>query len=149
MSKVLGDALRRFDLSAQRIEFVAPPELPLCLGHAPWLEEVFANFLSNAIKYIGEANPQPTIAVVGIVQGRHARYEVRDNGIGIPAAQQATIFEHFTRLSNAGHIKGSGLGLSIVQRIVAKLKGRVGLESQPGQGSTFWFELPHAADPWA
>jgi signal transduction histidine kinase/CheY-like chemotaxis protein len=118
------------------------------LGHAPWLEEVWANLIGNAIKYMGADNPHPHLILRGgLAEEGWARYEVKDNGIGIKAEDYDKLFKMFSRLTNTGTTKG--LGLSIVQRIVAKLKGRVGLESQPGQGSTFWFELPHAADPWA
>ena len=69
------------------------------------------------------------------------RFWVRDNGTGIPPEQQARLFTPFTRLAQA-RATGHGLGLSIVQRIVEKLGGQVGVESQPGQGSLFSFTLP-------
>jgi len=66
---------------------------------------------------------------------------VRDSGPGIPPEAQARLFTPFTRLDQI-RVKGQGLGLSIVRRIVEKLDGQVGVESQPGQGSTFSFTLP-------
>jgi signal transduction histidine kinase len=66
---------------------------------------------------------------------------VRDNGPGLTPEDQAKLFTPFTRVSEA-QIEGHGLGLSIVQRIVEKLGGTVGVESAPGQGSTFFFTLP-------
>ncbi|HOU11830.1 MAG TPA: HAMP domain-containing sensor histidine kinase [Anaerolineae bacterium] len=68
------------------------------------------------------------------------RFWVRDNGIGIPVAQQAQLFTKFTRLRDTE--PGHGLGLSIARNIVEKLGGAVGVESEVGQGSTFWFTLP-------
>jgi signal transduction histidine kinase len=66
---------------------------------------------------------------------------VRDNGPGLDPADQARLFTPFTRLDQVP-VKGHGLGLSIVQRIIEKLGGEVGVESEPGQGSTFFFTLP-------
>jgi signal transduction histidine kinase len=71
------------------------------------------------------------------------RYEVQDNGIGIAEEHHAALFEMFTRF-HRDVANGLGLGLSIVNRIVTKLGGRVGVESAPGKGSTFWFVLPPA-----
>lgn len=117
------------------------PGLPSVMGHAPWLEEVFANLIGNAAKYIGKDNPAPRIAIRAYRQGGNIRYEIQDNGLGIALADQAKLFEMFSRFHRM-EAKGAGLGLSIVQRIIAKLGGEVGVESAPGQGSTFWFVLP-------
>lgn len=73
-----------------------------------------------------------------------ARYEVEDNGIGIAPDDQARLFEMFTRLHTV-QAEGLGLGLSIVHRMVTRLNGKVGVISNPGQGSTFWFTLPLSA----
>lgn len=117
--------------------------LPPALGYGPWLEEVFANLIDNAIKYIGKDNPEPRIAIQGIFQedNHTVRYEVEDNGTGIQPDNIERLFEMFTRF-HTGEIGGSGLGLSIVRRIITKLNGEVGVESVPGEGSTFWFTLP-------
>jgi two-component system sensor histidine kinase/response regulator len=69
------------------------------------------------------------------------RFWVKDNGPGLTEGQQAQLFTQFTRLHKV-RATGYGLGLSIVQRIVAKLGGEVGVESAPGQGSCFYFTLP-------
>jgi signal transduction histidine kinase len=74
------------------------------------------------------------------------RFWVRDDGGGLTIEEQARLFTPFTQLSQV-HATGHGLGLSIVQRIVEKLGGQVGVESQPGQGSTFSFTLPPARQP--
>ncbi|HSJ56650.1 MAG TPA: ATP-binding protein, partial [Anaerolineae bacterium] len=82
-------------------------------------------------------NPDPTAPFV--------RFWVRDHGPGISPKQQEKLFVEFSRLpENERSIEGHGLGLSIVQRIVHKLGGEVGVDSRPGAGSTFWFTLPRA-----
>lgn len=116
-------------------------DFPTVLGNAAWLEEVFANLVDNAIKYIGEQNPEPRIVIRGQQEGTHARYEVSDNGRGIQPEDLPKLFEMFTRFHNR-EAKGSGLGLSIVRRIIGRLGGEIGVESEPGAGSAFWFTLP-------
>jgi len=125
---------------------------PVARGYGPWVEEVWVNYLSNALKYGGQqprvelgADPNPLpLAGEGEVGGT-VRFWVRDNGQGVTPEDQARLFTPFTRLDQA-RAKGHGLGLSIVQRIVEKLGGQVGVESDgvPGQGSTFFFTLPGA-----
>jgi two-component system sensor histidine kinase/response regulator len=103
------------------------------------VEEIWTNYLSNAIKYGG----QPPCVELGATEQSDdfVRFWVRDNGNGLTGEEQARLFAPFTRLYPA-QVKGYGLGLSIVQRIVDKLGGQVGVESRLGQGSTFSFTLP-------
>ena len=100
---------------------------------------MWANYLSNAIKY-GGPSPRVELGATEQADGK-VRFWVRDNGPGIPAEKQAGLFRSFTRLDQA-RAKGHGLGLSIVQRIVEKLGGQVGVESEVGRGSVFAFSLP-------
>jgi len=131
-------------------EIRLPETLPVALGHAPWIEEVWVNYLTNALLY-GDRHDltpsaPPRVEPGGeLIAGDRARFWVRDQGIGIPPAEQARLFTPFTQLAQA-HTKGHGLGLSIVRRIVEKLGGEVGVESTgvPGEGSTFYFTLPAA-----
>lgn len=116
-------------------------DLPPAMGYSPWLEEVFANLVDNSIKYIGEDNGDPRIVIYGRRTGELARYEIVDNGVGIEEADQQRLFQMFTRF-HRHHADGTGLGLSIARRIVEKLGGRIGVESQPGNGTKFWIELP-------
>jgi len=76
------------------------------------------------------------------------RYEVQDNGLGIALENQTRLFDMFTRMHNT-HVPGYGLGLSIVHRMVMKLNGQIGVESEFGAGSTFWFTLPAPKEPVA
>jgi signal transduction histidine kinase len=120
---------------------------PRALGYAPWVEAVWANYISNAIKYGG----RPPVVELGAEQpvdpatGRPAmvRFWVRDNGQGLSEEAQERLFTPFTRLEQS-RVEGHGLGLSIVRRIVEKLGGEVGVESEVGRGSVFFFTLPAA-----
>ncbi|MEZ4836351.1 MAG: ATP-binding protein [Caldilineaceae bacterium] len=111
---------------------------PAAIGHAGWLEEVWVNYVTNALKYGGAP---PRVVLGATVQGQSVRFWVCDNGSGITPADQARLFEPFVRLQPT-RADGHGLGLSIVRRIVERCNGNVGVESTPGEGSTFWFELP-------
>ncbi|MBN1934563.1 MAG: PAS domain S-box protein [Anaerolineae bacterium] len=128
-------------------EVVAPEVWPIALGHAAWVEEVWANYLSNAIKYGGapDQDVPPRIELGATILDGQIRFWVRDNGGGIPSEKQDVLFTRFTRLDQV-RAEGHGLGLSIVRRIVTRLGGQVGVESQEGQGSTFYFTLPAAKD---
>jgi signal transduction histidine kinase len=117
---------------------------PAC-GYAPWVEEIWYNYISNALKYGG----QPPRVELGAERPDAQRvcFWVRDNGPGLSADQMARLFVEFTRVGDAaqaGQLHGHGLGLSIVKRIVDKLGGEVGVQSQPGMGSVFRFYLPAA-----
>ncbi len=146
MGSIVQEALLRQDGLGDKIpaQVLAPDESvwPVALGHAPWVEEVWVNYLSNAVKYGGRplhielgATPQ--------ADGK-ARFWVRDNGPGIKPEDRAKLFVPYTQLNYARGI-GHGLGLSIVRRIVEKLGGEVGVESTPEQGATFYFTLPLAS----
>ncbi len=112
---------------------------PVAISYAPWIEEVWANYISNAIKYGGT----PPIVEVGAALQADGmiRCWVRDNGPGIQTEKQPLLFTPFKRLDGT-RARGHGLGLSIVQRIMQKLGGEAGVESTPGQGCLFYFTLP-------
>ncbi len=143
MFDIVGEVQERL---AQMIELthaqiILPKEWPPALGHAPWIEEVWANYISNAIKY-GGSPPRVEIGATHQNNGS-AVFWVTDNGEGLSAAERGRLFTPFTQL-NKVRAQGNGLGLSIVRRIVDRLDGRVGVRSEPGQGSTFFFTLPLA-----
>jgi len=142
---VLGSALSRFEhqIEDNNITLQIGGSLPTVMAHAQWIEEVFANLISNAIKYIGEDNANPRIEIHGWLEGKCAIFEVTDNGIGIPKEQQAQLFEMFSRVGDL-NVDGLGLGLSIAHRIIKRLNGEIGVRSASGEGSTFWFTLPAA-----
>jgi signal transduction histidine kinase len=129
-------------------EIIAPDEWPMAMGHGPWVQEVWANYISNALKYGGRpprvelgATPPSVLPASGEDKGEAVRFWVRDNGQGLTEEEQKNLFTEFTRLHQV-RAEGYGLGLSIVRRIVEKLGGDVGVESKVGEGSTFYFTLP-------
>ncbi|MBR7799792.1 sensor histidine kinase [Undibacterium fentianense] len=111
---------------------------PIVRGNAQWIEEVWVNYLSNAIKYGGNS-PQIELGVTNLANG-YVKCWVQDAGPGLSAEQQSRLFEQFTRF-DTNNTEGHGLGLSIVQRIVNKLGGEVGYEHGQVGGSLFWFTL--------
>jgi len=161
MKPIVHQAYERLEylIRERHAEINMPSHWPQVLGHALWVEEVWFNYLSNGCKY-GGTPPRLELGWDGPVHelvtrqagedaltipltGPQIRFWVRDNGKGIAPADQARLFIPFTRL-NQVHVKGHGLGLSIVRRIVEKLNGQVGVESDgiAGHGSRFYFTLP-------
>ncbi len=145
MTQAAKGATERFQgqMEERGIKIEIMEQMPPAMGHDIWLEEVFANLIGNAVKYIGRENPAPCISVKGYRQGQIVRYEVEDNGMGISQENQAKLFDMFSRF-HTHEATGAGLGLSIFLRIVTRLKGEVGVTSEPDAGSTFWFTLPAA-----
>ncbi len=128
---------------SREVEFQVPDTWPLVYGYGPWVEEVWVNYLSNAVKYGGQS---PYVEVGSTLQGNgYACFWVRDNGPGLTAEECAQLFIPFERLGQV-RTEGHGLGLSIVRRIVTKLGGEVGVESEKGVGSSFWFTLPRVEE---
>lgn len=149
MGSIVAEALQRltFLIEKHQAGIILPDTWPVALGCRPWVEEVWANYISNAIKYGGQP---PRVELGATVQSNDVTtlmvgFWVRDNGLGLTPDQQARLFTPFTRLDQV-RVQGHGLGLSIVRRIVEKLGGKVGIESEVGQGSVFTFSLPAADD---
>ncbi|MEM7332312.1 MAG: GAF domain-containing sensor histidine kinase [Chloroflexota bacterium] len=144
MEDIVDAALMRVShmLDEYDAKVIRPDIWPIALGHAAWIEEIWENYISNAIKYGG----RPPVIELGATlesNGQIVRFWVHDNGQGLTLEEQSRLFAPFTRLSSI-RVTGQGLGLSIVQRIMNKLDGEVGVESIIGEGSTFSFKLPVA-----
>src|SRR5262249_47100517 len=123
-------------------------DLPLAWGDATACEQLFANLISNALKYIDPKRPGVIEVGSDPWEGHETTeglqtYYVKDNGLGIPEACQSKIFQVFQRF-HPDVAQGDGMGLAIVRRIVARHNGKVWAESKPGAGSTFFVALPVA-----
>ena len=131
----LSDLFRQYDANV-----VVEDEWQQAVAYSPWLEEVWINYLSNAIKYGG----RPPLITVGSQQLENGKVKfwIRDNGDGIAKEHQKAVFEKHTRF-HTDKAFGYGLGLSIVKRIIEKMGGKVGVESsaEPGKGAEFYFIL--------
>jgi two-component system phosphate regulon sensor histidine kinase PhoR len=128
------------------IELVIPPLVPKVHGDGERTRQVLLNLLDNAIKY----SPSGGRIEVGLEpRGDRLRFSVRDEGLGIPVGEQERIFDKFYRLDpdQRRGIGGTGLGLYICRELVRSMHGRIWVESEPGSGTTFAFELP--AEPLA
>ncbi|MBU1747552.1 MAG: hypothetical protein KKA73_07680, partial [Chloroflexi bacterium] len=142
----------------QQAQITVQEPLPLVLGHHTTLTQVVANLLANAIKFVAPGvQPQVRVwaeAVERVVEravervsgeaDEWVRLWVEDNGIGIAPEYHEHIFGLMKRLHGAETYPGTGVGLAIVRKGVAHMGGRVGVESEPGQGSRFWIELRKA-----
>ncbi|MBN1139835.1 MAG: PAS domain-containing sensor histidine kinase [Anaerolineae bacterium] len=145
MARIVAEAWQRLAEVAQdyKAEISLPGAWPTALGHGPWVEEVWVNYLSNALKYGGRP---PHLELGAAVQSDdQVRFWVHDNGPGLTEEKQSRLFIPFTQIAQA-RATGYGLGLSIVHRIVEKLGGQVGVESDGVNGTTFSFTLPGAPE---
>jgi len=140
LADTVREALDRLDMMVADYngEIVLAESWPEALGNAAWIEEVWVNYLSNALKYGGRP-PRVELGANSQDDGT-IRCWVRDNGHGLTPAEQESLFVPFVRLEQVD-VDGHGLGLSIVRRIVEKMGWQVGLESEVGCGSVFSFTL--------
>ena len=129
-----------YAIKGSKAEIIVPNEFPAVSSYAPWIEEIWANYLSNGLKY-GGSPPKLELGADILQDENMIRFWVQDNGQGLTEEAQAKLFTPFTRLHQE-RAEGHGLGLSIVQQIVERLDGKVGLDSQVGNGSKFYFTLP-------
>ncbi len=141
MTVVVERAMDRLamEFRKHRAQVNLAEEWPQSLGYAPWVEEIWVNYLSNALKY-GGSPPCLELGAARQADGM-LRFWVRDYGPGISPEDQARLFKPFTQLRQID-TEGHGLGLSIVQRLAGKLGGQAGVESEPGKGCLFYFTLP-------
>ncbi|HEX4495348.1 MAG TPA: ATP-binding protein [Thermoanaerobaculia bacterium] len=115
-------------------------DFPQTLAHTQTLVQVWANLVGNALKYVAPG-VRPEIHIAAEWRESFVRLVVRDNGIGIAPEYHERIFKVFERLHGSETCPGTGVGLAIVAKGVSSMGGRVGVESELGKGSSFWFEL--------
>jgi signal transduction histidine kinase len=124
------------------LDFVAqaPPELPVAYGDAKRITQCLMNLAGNALKFTRQGRVEIAVAL----QGDELIYRVTDTGIGIPKDELEKVFDEFRQVDSAvtREFGGTGLGLSITKRFIEMHGGRIWVESEPGQGSTFWFAVP-------
>lgn len=154
----------RPELNSPAAEIEVTGQLLSVRGHEATLTQCLTNLLGNAVKFVApgmvpririwtEEFPAPFAAMPAGTQGLFApagksvplvRLWIEDHGIGIPAESLQRIFEIFQRLHRPEEYEGTGIGLAIVRKSIERMGGRVGVESELGQGSRFWLELPQA-----
>ncbi len=138
----------------QVIEALSPPpgiavaiegQLPALVYDRTHLEQIFQNLISNGIKYMGR--PQGRVAVACVDRQSHWEFSVSDTGEGIPPEHFERIFKIFQTLRPRDEVESTGIGLTIVKKVVEQYGGRIWVESQVGQGSTFYFTVPKSLKP--
>lgn len=139
--QIVSEAFTRAEsqLNRKKIEVMAMTDLPVIYGDRNRLIEVVQNLLDNAAKFMGN-QPNPVIEIGAGTKEDEVVFFVRDNGIGIDPKFNKKIFELFDKLNP--QIEGTGIGLALVKRIIEVHGGRIWVESQLGQGATFYFTLP-------
>lgn len=120
-------------------------ELPMVHGHPTALRLLFQNLIHNAVKF-RKRGVDPLVAIASVKESDHWKFSVRDNGIGIAAKDADRLFRAFQRLHDGQTYDGHGLGLAHCAKIVSNHHGTIWVESEEGQGSTFLFTLPKAAE---
>jgi signal transduction histidine kinase len=126
------------ELQPSRAQIRIENELPLVMGNEAGLTQCFSNVLNNAVKFI-EPGKTPEIRIWSEEREGWVRIWFGDNGIGIPRPMLPRLFDMFSR----GHNKyeGTGIGLALVRKVVQRMGGKVGVESEEGKGSQFWLDL--------
>jgi PAS domain S-box-containing protein len=143
LEEALGQALRNLEAGVQStLAAVSHDPLPTLSVDAGQIRQLFQNLIGNALKFQGEQ--PPTIHVGAQRQDGRWVFSVRDNGIGIEPQYYEKIFQVFQRLHTRQAYSGTGIGLAICKKIVERHGGTIWVESQPGQGSTFYFSIPEA-----
>lgn len=125
----------------KNVKVVVCKELPNISGDKVMIHQLFNNIIGNAIKYSSNQE-NPLVEICGKLKGNFIEYTVKDNGIGFDEQYKDKIFQVFSRLVSEDEYEGSGVGLSIVMRVIDRHQGTIKVKSGRGAGTTFTFELP-------
>ncbi len=139
LAQVLASLKPEIQSRGAQIRLEGP--LPAVIANDTLLSQILGNLVSNGMKFV-KPGTSPELRLSAETKEGMVRVSVTDNGIGIAPEYQTKVFQVFERLHPSSEYPGTGIGLAIVAKSVEKMGGRTGLESQPGAGSTFWFELP-------
>lgn len=140
VGEVLSEVRDDLGATLKDVELVLPEEPPTIVANRTRLAELFANLISNAVKY--NDKPHKRVEVGFEEKPREFVFYVKDNGIGIEERYREKIFELFERLGPVEDPESTGAGLAICKRIVEEWGGRIWVDSSPGEGSTFYFSVP-------
>jgi len=129
------------EIKAKHADIQIESPLPVVWANTIALEAILSNLISNAVKFV-RPDTKPRVRIWAEDKGDVVRVSVEDNGIGIEPKYQDRVFRVFERLHTTDQYPGTGIGLAIVQKAAQRINASVGLRSTPGQGSTFWVDLP-------
>ena len=144
-SDVLADAEHAIARARADVVVDRPTGLAVACSHGT-LVSMVGNLVNNAARYIVDGSAPHRIGLRAVVHGDRVRIEITDNGPGLPPGAEQLVFEPFRR-GPTRREGGLGIGLATVKRLAEAHRGRVGVRSTPGRGSTFWIELPVATEP--
>lgn len=149
--RMQGEAIEPLRLIQEVLHTLAPPQNTEVQYEGPFpavhctrtmLEQIFQNLISNALKF--STDQAIRITVRGLETKEGCRFEVSDNGPGIPEDQQQRVFDLFVTLQSRDTYESTGVGLTVCKTLVERFGGKIGVHSKVGEGSTFWFTLPKA-----
>lgn len=148
MEKLASDAIRITLPAAQRkgitVAHVPAPSMPAgARGDPTRIRQILLNLVGNAVKFTAQGSV--TIKTAVTADGGRIRFEVIDTGIGLSEPDRQKLFQPFTQVDGSitRRFGGTGLGLAICRKLVDRMGGSIGVDSEPGRGSTFWFEIPY------
>jgi signal transduction histidine kinase len=142
LNKIVADIemMLYFQIAENQV-IIEKMNLPIVKTHQVLLSQLFQNLMSNAIKF-KKNNVQPIVSITSKEEAKQLIIGIHDNGIGIAAQNIGTIFKIFKRLHTKEEYAGTGIGLSLCEKIVHHLGGKIWVESKLGEGSSFYFSLP-------